>query len=200
VVIRGDATEQASIRRVADRIFARPTTDQNLASLAGAPDSVTVRIVRVGQSEKLNAYMETPHWYSGSTFRKSATGPVIELDTIEVMQGQQGKGIARKIVGRMIESASEHGVSRITMEAASGAENVGYKVWPRMGFDGPIPASQKTVLPASLHGSERVSDLYATSAGREWWAAHGGDVHLEFDLSPGSKSWRMWISYLNSKK
>jgi len=76
---------------------------------------------------------------------------------------------------------------------------IGYKVWPKLGFDGEIPDRLRVILPKELQAAKLISDLYATPGGRQWWEQNGGSVRLAFDLPGDSLSWVIWRAYLATK-
>jgi len=76
---------------------------------------------------------------------------------------------------------------------------VGYKVWPKLGYNGDLSPYQKNQLPQSLQGSETLHELYATQEGRDWWAEHGESTNVQFDLSHGSDSREILDAYQISK-
>lgn len=61
----------------------------------------------------------------------------------------------------------------------------GHIVWPRLGFDGPIPYEIKSKLPFDLKWCSRISDLMQVDAGIDFWAEHGDQCLLMFSLDDG---------------
>jgi hypothetical protein len=100
-----------------------------------------------------------------------------------------------------VEAARKAGVSRIVLNAAGNSSATkgsltstpwrGYTIWPRMGFDAPLPASIKAKLPPDLSHAKSLLDLHATPEGTRWWRDNGEDLDVKFDLtdrsSPQSK-------------
>ena len=87
------------------------------------------------------------------------------------------------------------GIEYIATDAAGGPGStfVGYSVWPRLGFDGPIPPAARAkldVLPGDhpLRTAKTVRDLPARSGGRTWWEANGSEFRAYFDLVEGRVS------------
>lgn len=173
---------------------ARP---RDVASLVGAPDSaeVTVR-ARAG---RLDVGLDDPEerYLAFRTIERDDAGDlVIHNDAIMVFPEHQGEGIGRAILGRQVEQAARLGARKILARAERSPRHVGYHVWPRLGFDAPIPEKLREQLPAELAGARRLSDLMATPAGRDWWREHGTTVDVTFDLAPGSRSRRLLAAYL----
>lgn len=100
-----------------------------------------------------------------------------------------------------VEAARKAGVSRIVLNAAGNSSATkgsvtstpwrGYTIWPRMGFDAPLPASIKAKLPPGLSHAKSLLDLHATQEGTRWWRDNGEDLDVSFDpndrSSPQSK-------------
>lgn len=83
------------------------------------------------------------------------------------------------------------GMGLITLIAADGHGSshryVGFKVWPKFGFDAPLLAGETSGFP-HLHGCRTVQDVIARD--EAWWAAHGTQRRMAFDLSAHSVSWQ----------
>ena len=115
----------------------------------------------------------------------------------------QGHGLGTEILGRQIESASKAGIKYLRTEAAGSINDesrVGYKVWPKLGYEGFIPRDVLAKLPPEFAGMTKISELYVTQAGRDWWEQNGETVMLSFDLTPGSYSMRVWNAYLDERR
>ena len=66
----------------------------------------------------------------------------------------------------------------------------GYYVYPRYGFDGPIPAAITPTLVQPYTAMTHISQIMATAPGRAEWKQKGNTVKgLEFDLTPNSPCW-----------
>jgi len=95
-----------------------------------------------------------------------------------------------------VEAARKAGVSRIVLNAAGNSSATkgsvtstpwrGYTIWPRMGFDAPLPASIKAKLPPDLSHAKSLLDLHATPEGTRWWRDNGEDLDVTFDLKDRS--------------
>lgn len=94
-----------------------------------------------------------------------------------------------------VENARRIGVTKVTMNASGEADpqvrdhapfGKGYTIWPRMGFDAPIPPDISRKLPSSLSHAKSLLDLHATPEGTRWWAKNGVDVDVSLDLTDPS--------------
>lgn len=92
------------------------------------------------------------------------------------------------------------GMGRITLIAADGRGKspryVGVKVWPTLGFDAPLLADETSGFP-HLDGSHTVQDVIARD--EAWWAEHGTQRRMAFDLSAHSVSWLKLLTYTGRK-
>lgn len=117
--------------------------------------------------------------------------------------------IAREMYRGVFESisnAEKIGVKEIVMKATGDAKDSkfkGYRIWPRLGFDGVIPRNKITPtyslkwgffdaygssLPDSAlsprakkeraAGSLTIQALYETKEGQDWWEKHGGTMDM----------------------
>jgi len=84
-----------------------------------------------------------------------------------------------------VEAAVKAGASKVVMNAAGnpkGGSFKGYTIWPRMGFDAPIPFDTRKKLPESLGHCRTLLDLHATKEGTRWWRDNGTDIDVQLDL------------------
>lgn len=99
------------------------------------------------------------------------------------------------------------GLRRIELFAAGGRDLpsgrnvpkrlVGYKVWPKLGFDASLSSDEIAALPEHLQGCTTVSHIVAIDDG--YWTKHGSQRIMSFDLRAGSKSWATLLAYLHRK-
>lgn len=71
----------------------------------------------------------------------------------------------------------------------------GYVVWPKLGFDGPIPEAVLGKLSPEFARLQNVQALIATPEGLAEWIAHGDSCRLTFDVRPGSMNLKNFIDY-----
>jgi len=92
------------------------------------------------------------------------------------------------------------GMGRITLVAADGQGSsgryVGAKVWPKLGFDAPLLPGETDAAP-HLAGCATVQDVMAQD--EAWWAEHGSQRRMAFDLASNSISWRKLLAYAGRK-
>ncbi|QDD65575.1 hypothetical protein EJD96_16120 [Herbaspirillum seropedicae] len=100
--------------------------------------------------------------------------------------------------------AYETDLEEITLLAGGGAPKhaadwaipnmVGYKVWPKFGFNAPLEPDEVKNAP-HLSSCKTVWDVIRIDAA--WWEDTDGNGRvMRFDLSPFSKSWRVLLSYI----
>lgn len=92
------------------------------------------------------------------------------------------------------------GLSHISLVAAGGQgfgrSYVGYKVWPRLGFDAPLWPDEVAPAP-HLADCRSVQDVLAVDAA--WWDNHGSQRVMTFDLNASSISWLKLLAYADRK-
>lgn len=146
----------------------------------------------------------------------------LEMHNMEfqVLPEFRDRGIGTRVFSKQVEFCRKHGVARIGTDAMRDEMSddfVGYKVWPRMGFDGIVNSRKhhhQAELPQSLldkltpeGGLEqsatdafRLSHLLKFQEGREWWDEHGHTLPVMFDTSEGSQSNKVLDKYLRRKR
>lgn len=91
-------------------------------------------------------------------------------------------------------------LAQISLVAAGGRgfdhRYVGYKVWPKFGFNAPLEPGEVARLPHLTHCAS-VQDVLA--ADPAWWEDHGSQRLMTFDLAGGSTSWRKLLPYVGKK-
>lgn len=77
----------------------------------------------------------------------------------------------------------------------------GYYVWPRMGFNAPVPSmlQQHPDYPQGLGDSPTLLDLLEVDGGEVFWLVHGSSIQVEFDLKDGSASWKRHARYTSER-
>lgn len=181
-------------------VLGRVPDDAEAAALAGAPDGAEVT-ARGRDGGYVTVSWQIPGVAEASRafYRDDAGKLVLHAAYFEVTAKERGKGLGRESFGRMVEAAQAAGFDRIFTHAARGSTMVGYRVWPRFGYDGEIPEAIRRVLPPDLAGARNVSDLMATEAGRTWWDQNGQGVNLRFSLARNSRSLKVWEAYRAAK-
>lgn len=146
-----------------------------------------------------------------------------ELFTKEYLCSHPGMGA--KATFSQITQAYQAGVKKIGLEAAGDAQSdlVGYKVWPKFGYDGVFEHEQsysrakKNTTPEMDDYLKRVVgedwvdikfpistflsavDKDGNNIGVEWWSKFGEGFDAEFDFSPRSHSMRVFSAYMRAK-
>ena len=138
----------------------------------------------------------------------------IELDTkvahnewLSVAQSQHKGGLGVTILTDQIVGARAGGFEKIKTEGSKGYDKngdliyVGYKVWPKLGYQGEIGATIDDAKAADMQAkfgldrSANILDLWNKEGGQEWWAANGDSINLQWDLAPGSRSEKQLLKY-----
>jgi hypothetical protein len=92
------------------------------------------------------------------------------------------------------------GLSQITLVAAGGrgfdTRYIGYKVWPKLGFDAPLEPGEVTDIPHLAHCSTVQQVLESDST---WWEDQGSQRLMAFDLAAHSTSWQKLLPYVGRK-
>jgi predicted N-acetyltransferase YhbS len=118
--------------------------------------------------------------YSASISIQSKT--TLRITALDVPIDRQGKGIGREVVTGMIDKAKSAGFRRVTLEASRAPGDIGYMVWPKFGFDGPLPAAIRGRLPEAFRGARTLGELLKMPGGRAWWQEHGVTIELSLEL------------------
>jgi len=133
------------------------------------------------------------------------------------------KGLGTRLFASEVLNAAQQGFDRIDCLAfrSSWGNWVGYKVWPKLGYDGEIPIG----MPSKANGIDRfyieeddfpeefekefkkrgykepwrIQQLYSIPGGMEWWEENGGSFSASFDLKEGSLSMQILTQYLEEK-
>lgn len=85
-----------------------------------------------------------------------------------------------------VQAGVRIGASRVVLNAAGSPAASkffrGYTIWPRMGFNAPIPMYLRNKLPPDLNHCRNLLELHATPQGTRWWKDNGTDLDVELDL------------------
>ncbi len=197
----GNSKEQLELLGKIKEETGRAFTANQLASASGIPDDATYEIKEMFGHPGTVTF-SGPGYAGIREIHKADDGKLmIYNEWFDVDRDKQGRGIGAKMFGRQVEQASRLGFDRIETNAIRNDEHgqIGYKVWPRFGYDAPIPDRVAAKLPGSLAGSKAISDLMKTPEGRAWWDDNGVGFDGVFDLKPGSASRKAWDAYLARK-
>ncbi|WP_103525279.1 hypothetical protein [Aquitalea palustris] len=198
-------TGQAQVHTDQDYAFnGRTFTDTDYIRLGGAPDGSQVEVTAGDIGVEIavaNPLFETP---AVSVIFQSDTGDAVLYlykDMFVLKPENYRQGIASTSLALQVKHAQALGFAAISLYADgsfSGKLN-GYYTWARLGFNMAIPASLLQRLPGTLQHCQDVLDLMETQEGRTWWLHEGFGGDMEFDLTPGSRSDRIFTKYLEEK-
>ena len=181
----------------------------SLARLTGAPDNSVINVAyNTTSRDSLNLIVNNPKCFqypSEYVLFREGNGAAMSLyiDSIYVHHAMRGAGLGTRSVMTSIAEAKNIGLTRIVLHAAGSAISrqtfVGYYVWPSIGFDAPLPSSTMALLPPSLRGAKRLSDLFQSEEGSRWWYDNGVDLTVEFDLTDNRVGWKLLRDYAARK-
>ena len=122
------------------------------------------------------------------------------------------QGLGTKLLVQQVQHAALRGLHHLKCDAHRSDPDerdiddswVGYKVWPKLGYDGEIPYEVRGILPPEFESQipkskPKVSDILKLEGGSKWWDENGGSFEAEFDLSKGSHSRQVLEAYVNAK-
>lgn len=93
------------------------------------------------------------------------------------------------------------GLDHISLIAAGGKgfspRHIGFKVWPKLGFDADLLPGETDGAPPHLQGCHTVQQ--AVTADAAWWDEHGSQRLMTFDLAADSVSWQKLVPYASEK-
>jgi len=88
------------------------------------------------------------------------------------------------------------GLSQVSLVAAGGRgfddRYVGYKVWPKLGFDAPLEPGEVAHV---LHLAHCGTVQQVLAADPAWWEEQGSQRLMTFDLAADSTSWQKLLPY-----
>lgn len=195
-------------------LFKGKDITERLWELAGAFDGCTLRVGRKrikteqGITEALELKVLNKKLLQKPMVRRifevqDDFGIIDVIENVEfyLKEEYRGQGIGKSALLIEAIAANDLGFDRIWAIAAggsvSGSEDIGYKVWPKFGYDAPIPGDilarmpQSELIQAGLDLTKPVllsmlldSGLYGL------WEQYGEGCHVEFDVS-SLDSWSM---------
>jgi len=198
------ASNARAMLGLASEIAGRPVVPEDFVELAGAPGGSTVKVESDRESRLIISVKARAYSFVGQLIRRPDESLVLKLDSVTVARSRRRQGMGREAFARQLEEARKLGVDRIELLAARNDDprflQVGYKVWPKFGFDADLDPPRAAGLPKGLRRARRLSDLLAEPGGRDWWEKHGWSIRLEFDMTAGSRSWQAWRHYVQRKQ
>lgn len=194
----GGQSEAEATQAIA-RALGQPLTPADVVGLAGVDDLTGVSVsMRSDGPNRIGLSLVGPGYTLERSYSLRADGLYAYHEFFQLDRALRDAGLGRDIFGRQVDALREAGFQAVETKAAGGPGQplVGYYVWPRLGFDAPIPAGLLTTLPAELSSATQLSDLMASAAGRDWWRANGTAVEVAFDLDPDSRASQVLEAYL----
>lgn len=187
-------------RELARQLIGREFADEELAAAVGALDSAVVK-VRISRSELL-AEVEHPRIkLQKRRVRRDAAGRLyiynekfIKASGAPALTGLQS--FATQVAG-----AKALGATRFETFAQgyfNDTEYNGYLVWALFGYDAPLTARDKRLLPLELADAQTVNDVIERG-GREWWRLHGDARLMRFGLADDSRMMKILRARLKEK-
>jgi GNAT superfamily N-acetyltransferase len=175
----------------------RGVPPERWASIVGAPDGAVVTFDASGETAVSYAVTHPSlDDMRGRIVRSDLDGSLRHRpDVLYVKPSERGRGVGAEIHGRRVAFGAEHGVKRLAITAARGDREVGYIVWPAMGYDGKLPQSVLDRLPEQLRGRTTIQELLVDEGGQKWWKKNGESIDVAFDLAPQSPSIMRWATY-----
>ena len=212
--VRISKTNRVAVNRNLERMFGRVLRDHEIGRLVGALPGAKVSLLSPGSHLRLviqHPLVETqirsliPHL--------SATGDkILELhhDIFRLKAGVD-KGTGFRVFSQAVMQARRLGIESITTTAAGDASTrgnrndgdtsgwSGYLVWPKFGYDAPIPFDVKRALPPQYSTARNILDLHTMPGGEAWWAENGHGCNMTFDLGDDSGSMQQFRRYAARK-
>lgn len=187
------------------RVIGRPATAHEVLTWAGI-DQQDIAGARVSISivgGQIELEVDSDRYSLVRQYGKRPDGSLYaHHDLFEIHKQHQGSGLGSSMFLDQVAALKRAGFSEIeTLAAGDKGDFVfnGYYTWPRLGYDGDIPAKLIAKLPPQFSQFETVSELMATKAGRDWWKENGGWINVTFDLRDGSYSLRTLEAYMAEK-
>ena len=133
---------------------------------------------------------------------------VLHNDVLKLRDGAP-EGIGTRIFANQVIEAKRAGIDRIECYAYRNDSEgwVGYKVWPKMGYDGSadnaLSSSEELRSAVEKYYPDKddimVSDILSMPNGSDLWEKHGESFEATFDLKKDSASVKILREYLKRK-
>jgi hypothetical protein len=206
-------------------LFRQPVEPSLLAAMANAPPGAGAFVLLTETEDGLQADTE----FEGGAairmfYRHGPDGELVvfnwdfRLDQVRSKSGEWVRANpalrGAELLANQIRALRQVGATRIITVGARNddddrnKEQVGYCVWPKLGFDAPIPDMIWDSIPNHLQEhvarnalrsphARSVLALVAATEGEAWWEGNGvGLDECVFDLQAGSVSMRVLSAYL----
>lgn len=206
-------TRKAYVAQAKKVLFGdKDVDDQDIVSLCGIPDTLGDAIITCyPNSNRILVRLAQPSAYDiRRSLYKNKNGELILENEVMWAPKDEGqrKGFGLQIFDQQVQWSQKLGVKKMITEAVRKDDpmdpGIGYKIWPKFGYNAPIPDDffdeHRMTLMRHFNKAETIQDLYQTPEGQEFWSEWGDTVDMEFDLTPGSDSLRIWNAYLEARK
>ncbi len=189
--------------KAAIKLLGKPPDEEMVSAFSGAIHGGDTQVFSYDEHDGKGVSLITtaPDYESARNVAKDADGNLyVYNDSLVVNEDKQGKGIGLSILTHQVGESQKLGAKYLKTNAFGNKEKAtrekeikwsGYKVWPALGYDGPLLASHKSQLPKEFDGASTIQELYSMPGGKEAWEEHGSSIDLKFDLTPGSKGRRI---------
>jgi GNAT superfamily N-acetyltransferase len=184
--------EDAAVQACSRALFGHPLPPHAYAALVGALPGAVVTVRAVGDMLHLTLVGADGAYTATRQLGSGPSGPELRQVRFDVVADRQGQGLGTRVFARQVEAAALLGVSRMTAHATRSATEIGYYVWPRLGYDfdwGPLSRHQRQVnrraqeLISDRYGTMGFSYLFAQPNGAAWWRDAGVEVYLAFRMA-----------------
>ena len=191
---------RAQVDAASQQLFGRQLSNQELASLTGAPAGSNVAVSAHGGRMEFSVTHPNIEAASRSLYRNAEGNLEIHNNIFTTKVTRTGFG--SEMVGRQmerLEARREVHLDRCRTQRRS----PGLHRLPRVAQDGLRRAdprerateAEASNLPGNLRNATNVGQLHQSKAGTEWWEKHGDWIKVKFDTKPGSYSMKKMAKY-----
>ncbi len=196
-----ESPEYDDVRKAVKSILGDDWKPSHAAALTGAEPDATVSMDGFGYAINMHIWGKDGAYSMTRTLKKRMDGSdTVFMENDFFKTHDNGKGLGAKLFADQVDRCREAGIERIETVAARGSgEYVGYKVWPKLGYDGKLSDSALSELPKQFQSAKTIQELYRMPGGVDAWDKFGQSIHLMFDLRDGSQSMERLNKYLAAK-
>ncbi len=188
---------EARNKKRIDRLFGKELSKNDIVRLVGS-DKGNPYVVTDNQGVAIG--YNNDDYTSRVHFAKKGDKLECHYGYISATAKARGTPAVPRALAKQLETMLKLGVHEIHTEAARSEAStflnikqeglIGYKVWPKMGFDGPLNRGHKSKLPKQFKKAKTLQELYAMPGGRKAWEEHGQSINcsLVLDSPQGKKA------------
>lgn len=200
-------TQNHRIREMAVyKIGGKNFTTRQLAHLSGAPDGTKFAFGKTHGGVIITG--DHPQFFQAGKqmerllINDSNRGLVL-INAQFHMKPEYHGGVGFQMLNSQINACRELEVTTIACIAGRWAKDEqgkrtpldGYIVWPKLGFDGPLPATSVETLGPNFSHCRTVQQLIQADEGLAQWVLHGDGCRLTFDVDPNSVHSQTFVAY-----